>query len=124
MPPRVDAMRRAAREMAPKQGKAFLQMLEVYVDDFIQLAQTTDQEELRHLSRALLHGMHSVFSPPSVTGHSGEDSVSIKKLLEGKGLWEVRKEILGWVFDGATRCIELAQKKPRGSRASSRQCSE
>ncbi|KAL7525054.1 hypothetical protein ACHAWF_002174, partial [Thalassiosira exigua] len=25
--------------------------------------------------------------------------------------WEVRKELLGWVFDGATRCIELATKK-------------
>ena len=37
--------------------------------------------------------------------------MSNKKLLEGEGLWEVRKEILGWVFDGATRCIELATKK-------------
>ena len=35
----------------------------------------------------------------------------MKKLLEGEGLWEVRKEILGWIFDGATRCIELAEKK-------------
>ena len=25
-----------------------------------------------------------------------------EKLMEGKGRWEVRKEILGWVFDGAT----------------------
>lgn len=35
----------------------------------------------------------------------------MKKLLEADGLWELRKEILGWVFDGATRCIELAAKK-------------
>ncbi len=37
--------------------------------------------------------------------------MSNKKLLEGEGLWEVRKGILGWVFDGATWCIELVSKK-------------
>ncbi|KAL7546443.1 hypothetical protein ACHAWF_013569, partial [Thalassiosira exigua] len=30
---------------------------------------------------------------------------------QGEGLWEVQKELLGWVFDGATQCIELATKK-------------
>ncbi len=35
----------------------------------------------------------------------------MKKLLEGEGIWEVRKEILGWIFDGARRCIELADRK-------------
>ena len=33
--------------------------------------------------------------------------MSIKKLLEGEGIWETRMEILGWVFDGITRCIKL-----------------
>ncbi|KAL7555176.1 hypothetical protein ACHAWF_018791 [Thalassiosira exigua] len=47
----------------------------------------------------------------AITGHSGEEPISMKKLLEGEGLWEVRKEILGWMMDGATRCIELAEKK-------------
>ena len=31
-----------------KDGAAFLHMLEVFVDDFVQLAQTTDEEALRH----------------------------------------------------------------------------
>ena len=26
-------------------------------------------------------------------------------------MWEVRKEILGWIRDGATQCIELLEKK-------------
>ena len=26
-------------------------------------------------------------------------------------MWEVRKEILGWIINGATRCIELSEKK-------------
>jgi hypothetical protein len=54
-----------------------------------------------------LQGIHSIFPPPAVTGHAGEDPVSLKKLTQGDGLWAVRKELLGWVFDGARRCIEL-----------------
>ena len=61
------------------------------MDDFIQLAQTTDRNALRHCSRALLHGIHSVFPPPAITGHNGEDPVSLKKLDDGEGLWEVQK---------------------------------
>ena len=34
-----------------------------------------------------------------------------EKLIEGEGRWEVIKEILGWVFNGATKCIKLAEKK-------------
>jgi hypothetical protein len=41
-------------------------LLEVYLDDFIQLAQMTDPHKLRHLSRAVLHGIHSV-SPPNAS---------------------------------------------------------
>lgn len=37
--------------MNGRQGTAFLQLLEAYVDDFIQLAQTTDPEQLRHAQR-------------------------------------------------------------------------
>ena len=62
-------------------------LLEVYIDNFIQLAQTTDPNKLRHLVRAVLQGIHSVFPPLAVTGHAGEDPVSIKKLKQGDGLW-------------------------------------
>jgi hypothetical protein len=86
-------------------------LLEVYVDDFIHLAQTTNATELKHLALATLHGLHSCFPPPSVTGHDGEDPVSLKKLKEGDGRWGVCKELLGWIFDGATRCIKLPPTK-------------
>ena len=39
----------------------------------------------------------------------GEDLVSLKKLMEGEELWDVQKEILGWMFDGASRCIEMTE---------------
>jgi len=99
----------------------FLHMLEAYVDDFIQLVQTKDPKVLMHCSRALMHGIHSVFPPPAVTGHSGKEPISGKKLLESKGLWEIRKEILGWMMDGVTRWIELSKKKQKRSSPSSRQ---
>ena len=90
-------------ELAPR----FLHLLEVYVDDFIQVVQTDDPKVLRGLSRKLMTAVHSVFPPPAVTGHNGEDPISQKKLDEGEGLWHTRKEVLGWIFDGVTRCIEL-----------------
>ena len=48
-----------------KKGHTVLHMLEVFVDDCIQLAQTSDEKDLRHCSRAVLHGVHSVL-PSSV----------------------------------------------------------
>ena len=58
-----------------------------------------------------MQGIHSVSPPPAVSGHVGEDPSSKKKLRDGEGLWEVKKEILGWMMDGASRCLEIAEKK-------------
>ena len=94
-----------------QQGAKFLYVLEVYVDNFIQMAQTDNEEELRRCSQKLMHGIHSMLPPPSIMVHVGEETLSIKKLMEGEGRLEVIKEILVWLFDGATRCIKLAEKK-------------
>ena len=58
----------------------FLHLLEVYINNFIHLAQTTNPAQLHHLSRALLHGIHSVFPLPSITRGKEEDPVALKKL--------------------------------------------
>ena len=97
--------------MTGAQSESFVQLLESFADDFMHLVQSTDREVLRHCSRALLHDIYSVFPPRTITGHSGADPISVKKLNQGNGLWEVRKEILGWMIDGATRCIELTEKR-------------
>jgi len=86
-------------------------LFELFIDDFVGLVQATDEDILRHHTRALFHGIHSIFPPVSVTGHKGEDPISEKKLDEGDGIWAVRKEILGWIFDGIARTIELPAKK-------------
>ena len=63
------------------------------------------------LLRALLHGIHSVFPLPQVSGHNGQYPIYKKQLESGEDQWAVRKEVLGWIFDGATRCIEMAWDK-------------
>ena len=59
-----------------------------------------------HCSHALLHNINSVFISPKISEHNGQDPISLKKLLVSKRNWEVRKEILGWMMDGSTCCIE------------------
>ena len=73
----------------------FIHLLEVCINDFIQLAQSTDPAQLLHHSCALLHGIYLVFPPPSVTGGTKEDPVALKKLHQGDGLWETQKELPG-----------------------------
>jgi len=90
--------------------RKFLKMIEVYIDDFIGVLQSTDEYELRQLSRKILKGINNVFPPPSLTGSKMGPPVSEKKLIED-GTWALRKEVLGWLFDGLARTIELPQKK-------------
>ena len=92
--------------------ESLLHLFEVYIDDFCALLQSTDPTVLLHHSRALLHAIHQIFPPPTATGDPGEDPVSHKKLvLDQEGVWDTRKEILGWIFDGLHRTIELPPKK-------------
>ena len=86
-------------------------ILEVYVDDFFAATNNLHKPHLQHITRALLHGIHSCFPPPSVTGHSGEDPISIKKINNGDGFWTYQKEILGWIVDGANYTIQLSPTK-------------
>ena len=66
---------------------------------------------MRYLSRRLLHSVNDIFPPENITGHAGGDPVSEKKLDQGDVMWDVRKEILWWVFDGVSKCIEYPTNK-------------
>ena len=61
--------------------------------------------------RGLCFKLFTVCPSTTISGHSDGNPVLLKKLEEGDGEWDVRKEILGWMFDGARRCIELPIKK-------------
>ena len=82
---------------------------EVFVDDFIAVAVPHTKEDLNHLSRALLHAIHDVF--PASPETPEEDPVALKKLKKMEGAWAVRKDILGWVFDGKAKTMELMEDK-------------
>jgi len=86
----------------------FKYMLGVFVDDFISLVIPRCQTDLDHVAASILHGIHDVFPPDA---DDNEDPISLKKLLRGEGAWDLRKEILGWIFDGKAKTIELAPAK-------------
>ena len=96
----------------PEARQSFFSLFEVFVDDYIALLQSPDVDALRHHSRALLHGIHQIFPPPTATGHTTEEPISLKKLVvDGEGVWDTVKEILGWMFDGLHRTMQLPAKK-------------
>jgi hypothetical protein len=81
------------------------------VDDFIGCTDDLSTSHLTKISRAMLHGIHSIFPPPSITGHKGGDPISEKKLNNLDGLWSQTKEILGWIINGANYTIRLPTAK-------------
>ena len=86
-------------------------MFEVYVDDFIAATNNITVEHTKKMARAILHGIHAIFPPPTVTGHKGEDPISIKTLQQLEGMFATEKEILGWVFNGKDFTIALPTDK-------------
>ena len=88
---------------------ALAHCFEVYVDDFIAVAVPHSEEDLNHLSRALLHAIRDMFSASQE--EPKEDSVALKKLKKMDGAWAVRKDILGWVLDGKAKTMELTEEK-------------
>ena len=86
-------------------------LVEVYMDDFIGITNNLQDDHIKQLSRAILHGVHTIFPPPAISGHQGQDPISQKKLDEKEGLWDFTKEILGWEMNGNNFTIQLPKKK-------------
>ena len=57
-------------------------MIEVYVDDYINLAIARSKRDLDHISNATMHGMHSVFP---ANKDDSEDPISEKKMIKKDG---------------------------------------
>ena len=86
-------------------------LIEVFVDDFIACTDSMARETILKITRAMLHGIHSIFPPKDISGHDGGDPISQKKLEKLEGLWQHTKEILGWIIDGANYTIQLPPEK-------------
>ena len=86
-------------------------LIEVFVDDFIGATNNTSTEHLTKVSRAMIHGVHSIFPPPDISGHNGQDPVSEPKLTKGEGYWDYEKEVLGWILNGKNYTLQLPPPK-------------
>ncbi len=88
-------------------------LLQVYVDDFcFAMAQLTDKTHILLIRRAAIHGIHSLFPQPEVTGHqNGKEPISRKKLDQGNGDYTSNKDIIGFTFDGIKPTTHLPPDK-------------
>ena len=82
-----------------------LQYNDIFVDDFISLAQ---KPFLRRVRRALLQAVDHVFRP--LDGQDDpmrREPVSLKKLRQGDCSWATCKVILGWIVDTVNLTLRL-----------------
>ena len=84
-----------------------INLVEVFVDDFIAVTNNLSEEHLMHLSRAMLFGVYLIFPPLEISKHQGEDPISQKKLKQGEGMRSTIKEILGWLVNGTNFTLQL-----------------
>ncbi len=84
-----------ARDPSPPMVGAPAAYVDVFVDDFVGLAQKYKQQ-VHHI---LLEAVDEVLCPLSPTDPpTGQEPVSNKKLLEGDGSWSTIKLVLGWIL--------------------------
>jgi hypothetical protein len=99
----------------PKRSKKEDSMysISVYLDDFIGAAvENVSGTLLDRVTKAALHGIHSIFPPPTVTGHvGGKDPISLKKLQRGDARWAAEKEILGFLVDGEAKTVRISDAR-------------
>jgi hypothetical protein len=86
----------------------FWYVVEVYVDDFLAAIVPTMREQIMHVARSILHGIHDVFL---ACNDDNRDPISAKKLRKGEGIFDSRKCILGFEFDGVEKTIWLEEEK-------------
>ncbi len=78
------------------------------MDNFIACIIPTTKQQVEHVARSILHGIHDVF-PPSED--DGMDPILNKKLRKGEGTFETSKCLLGFEFNGVNKTIWLEDKK-------------
>ena len=83
-------------------------LMEVYVDDYISLAIPTSQQQLDHCANAMQHGVHDVFPSDK---DPNKDPLAFKKMERGDSKFDVKKDILGFDFDGETKTLWLEHSK-------------
>ncbi len=92
---------------ATKLNKRPLGEFDVFVDDFLGLAQGSEQR-LRRLRRILFHTLDEVMRPlESSDRPERQEPASVKKLKKGDADWTTQKILLGWLIDTLAMTISL-----------------
>ena len=89
----------------------------VYVGDYILgVVENDDRSLIRRVSRATLHAIHSIPPPSEVSGHiGGKDLIPQKRLEKEDARFDIEKEILGFLINGADRTVRLSGPKAKKS---------
>ena len=94
---------------------AYVNPIEVFVDDFLAMTNNFSKEHLQKISQAMLHGIHSVFPPPSTSDHDEHDPISQKKLNAGEGTWETTTKF--WDDSLMAQCSRYRSQKKNSTRS-------
>lgn len=97
---------RATTGRATASRRKPLAAVDVYVDDFLLLAQTSTQQ--RRVMRAALSSIDDVFRPlESGDPKDRKEPASVKKMLKRDACWSPQKRMLGWDVDSQTMTLNL-----------------
>jgi hypothetical protein len=85
-------------------------LLQEYVDNFCYAAtQSKDGDHIPTYRRAAIHGIEALFPPPAITKHKdGKEPISVSKLKKGDGNFELKKDMIGFRFNGSGWCGHLS----------------
>ena len=72
------------------------------------MAIATSQQQIKHLGRGTMHGVHDVFPEDKV---DEDNPLSFKKLKKLEGQYDVQKELLGFDMDGVEHTMILGVGK-------------
>jgi hypothetical protein len=89
-------------------GLGFSYVVKVYMDNYLGLAIPASRDQLQHAANAIVHGIHDVFP---ANDNDDEDPISFKKIQRGDGTWSLRKDVLGFTFDGDDKTLWLEAPK-------------
>ena len=97
---------RSTRSREHRRGRPPVAAVDVYVDDFLLLAQT--QPRTQRVLRTALHSIDAVFRPLAPEDPpSRKEPASVKKMLKGDACWSTQKRILGWDLDTRLQTLHL-----------------
>ena len=101
---------------APKERDPFLPFptkplayVDIFVDDFIGLAQPHSCKKTRKI---LMHSIDKVFRPLAKDDHEfRQEPISMKKLQKSDCSWTTKQIILGWIIDTMSQTIQLPEHR-------------